>query len=224
MPRPPEIYVFDAFGTLFDVHAAVRQNAEAIGEKATWLSELWRAKQLEYTWFYAGRGTYMPFRGITRDSLLYALDALQLTHDLALPLLESYQRLEPFPEVAECLRTLKARGARLAILSNADPDMLDDLIEAAQFRDFIEYLITVAVAGTFKPAPNVYALAVEVFAMPASDMTFVSSNRWDVAGAKASGFQTVWVNRGGTPDEYLDYAADQIFKDIVPLTHSRKRV
>ena len=148
---------------------------------------------------------------------MFALDTVSLSRDFAPRLLEAYQHLEPFPEVASCLRTLKVRGARLAILSNADTDMLDDLADAAKFRDQLEFLISVRVAGTFKPAPAVYELATEVFGVPAGEMTFVSSNRWDAAGAKASGFQTVWVNRTGAPVEYPELQADRVLRDLSEL-------
>ena len=103
---PSEIFVFDALGTLFDLRSAVRRHTGAIGIDAARLSEIWRAKQLEYTWFHAARGTHVPFRNLTRDSLIYALDLLKVSHDHAPQLLEGYQSLEAFPEVAECLTSL----------------------------------------------------------------------------------------------------------------------
>lgn len=220
-PSSP-VFIFDAFGTLFDVHAVAREHAAAIGPEAERLSGIWRSKQLEYTWIYARADRSGPlvvpgFREITRASLMYALSLCGLDAALAPRLLESYQRLPPFPEVRDTLTQLKARGARLAILSNADPDQLDDLVSNAGFDGVFEHSISVAAAGSFKPDPRVYALGPEVFGRPANEMMFVSSNRWDIAGAKAFGYAATWVNRLGLPDEYSDLSAGRVLTDLAGL-------
>lgn len=210
---PSPIFVFDAFGTLFDVHSATRAHAAVLGPNAQRFSDVWRAKQLEYTWIYAGIGgsARVPdFRTITERSLVYALAATGLAASLAPQLLESYRWLAAFPEVSDSLKTAKARGARLAILSNADPDMLDELVAHAGMRGLFDHLLSVRAAGTYKPAPAVYRLATDAFACVPSDINFVSSNRWDCAGAKAFGFKTLWVNRAGAPAEYGELAADRV--------------
>ena len=219
MSVPSPIYVFDAFGTLFDVHSAAREHAAVLGDKAARVSEIWRAKQLEYTWIYAridqSRGFVMPpFREVTRLSVHYALAVCGLEASLAPQLLESYQRLAPFAEVPATLRRLKDGGAKLAILSNADTDMLDDLVVNASLDGVFDNLISARAAGTFKPSPSVYALATEVYNCEPAAITFLSSNRWDVAGAKAFGFKTIWINRSGLPDEYPDLPADQTLPDL----------
>ena len=210
-------YVFDAFGTLFDVHSAAREHAVALGPVWTRLSEIWRAKQLEYTWIHAGLGRHMPFRDVTRQALHYALAVCGLDAEVAPRLLETYQRLQAYPEVPEVLHQLKASGAKLAILSNGDMDMLEDIVLNAGLNGLFDAVISVVVAGTFKPAPRVYALATEVYGVSPGDITFLSSNRWDIAGAKAFGFKAIWVNRSGAPDEYPDLAADQIISSLLPL-------
>ena len=210
-------YVFDAFGTLFDVHSAAREHADAIGPAWTRLSEIWRAKQLEYTWIHAGMDRHIPFRDVTRQGLLYALAVCGLDESIAPRLLETYQRLQAYPEVPEVLHHLKSNGAKLAILSNGDMDMLDDIVKNAGLEGLFDALISVRVAGTFKPVPRVYALATEVFGVKPGDITFLSSNRWDIAGGKAFGFKAIWVNRTGAPDEYPDLAADQIVSSLAPL-------
>ncbi len=210
-------YVFDAFGTLFDVHSAAREHADAIGPAWTRLSEIWRAKQLEYTWIHAGMDRHIPFRDVTRQGLLYALAVCGLDASIAPRLLETYQRLQAYPEVPEVLHHLKSNGAKLAILSNGDMDMLDDIVKNAGLEGLFDALISVRVAGTFKPVPRVYALATEVFGVKPGDITFLSSNRWDIAGGKAFGFKAIWVNRTGAPDEYPDLAADQIVSSLAPL-------
>ncbi len=153
-----EHFVFDAFGTLFDVHSVAREHAGVLGPNWPRLSEVWRNKQLEYTWIHAGLDQHIPFREITRQSLIYALRVTGLDETIAPRLLESYQRLAAFPEVETVLRSLKARGAKLAILSNGDMDMLDDIVENANLVGVFDAVITVRVAGTFKPVPRVYAL------------------------------------------------------------------
>jgi 2-haloacid dehalogenase len=219
MASPSPIFVFDAFGTLFDVHSAARENVALLGDKADRVSQIWRAKQLEYTWIYArvdrSRGFVMsPFREVTLQSLHYALKICGLDVSLAPPILGSYQALAPFTEVPAALRRLKAGGAQLAILSNADTDMLDDLVLNASLDGVFDYLISARGAGTFKPSPPVYALATEVYKCEPAAITFLSSNSWDIAGAKAFGFKTIWVNRSGLPDEYSDLAADQTVADL----------
>ncbi len=217
----PEHFVFDAFGTLFDVHSVAREHAAALGPNWLRLSEIWRNKQLEYTWIHAGLNEHIPFREITRQSLQYALRIMSLDQGIAPRLLESYQRLAVFPEVHSVLRALKARGAKLAILSNGDMDMLDDIVENANLAGVFDAVISARVAGTFKPVPKVYALATDVFKVKPEAITFLSSNRWDIAGAASFGFQTIWVNRAGNPDEYPHLPAGKTVRDLAPLIEAQ---
>lgn len=219
MVKASGYYVFDAFGTLFDVHSATREHAGKIGPAWTRLSEIWRAKQLEYTWIHAGLGDHIPFRVLTRQGLQYALSVCGLDAALAPQLLETYERLQAYPEVPEVLHQLKSNGAKLAILSNGDMDMLDDIVLNAGLKGLFDAVISVRVAGTFKPVPRVYALATEVFGVQPEDITFLSSNRWDIAGAKAFGFRCIWVNRSGAPDEYPDLSPDQIVSSLSPIAN-----
>lgn len=217
MPENGDIYVFDAFGTLFDVHSAARKHAPVIGGSWPRLSEVWRNKQLEYSWIHAGLGTHMRFEEATRQALLYALDVCGLSADLARDILPSYRALDPFAEVGEVLSALKTRGARLAILSNGDADVLSDLVEHAKLDGLFDSVISVATAGTFKPSLRVYAQACDAFDAEPGDITFLSSNRWDIAGASAFGFSPVWVNRANAPDEYFDLPPDRIIGDLRAL-------
>lgn len=214
MPEPAGIYVFDAFGTLFDVHSAARKHAARIGDAWPRVSEVWRNKQLEYSWIYAGLGAHMRFEDATREALQYALSVCGLDQALAEEILPSYRALAAYEEVAQVLPALKTHGARLAILSNGDPDVLSDLVEHAQLDGLFEAVISVATAGTFKPNARVYAQACTAFDAEPSDIVFVSSNRWDVAGASAFGFVPVWVNRAGLPDEYLALPAQRTIRDL----------
>jgi 2-haloacid dehalogenase len=125
--------------------------------------------------------------------------------------------MDPYPEVAGVLSALKARGARVAILSNGDPDMLEDAVRTANLAQSVEAVLSVSAAGTFKPAPEVYGLATRRFGCTAADISFQSSNRWDIAGAKAFGFRCVWINRMGAADEYPDLGPDRVVGDLTGL-------
>jgi 2-haloacid dehalogenase len=210
--------VFDAYGTLLDVHSAVRRHADAIGAHAERLSELWRTKQLEYTWIHAARGGRATFRELTEEALDYAAARTGgLGSARRADLLAAYERLSPYREVQTVLSALKSKGHPLAILSNGDPDQLATAVTAAGIDRLLDAVISIAEAGPFKPHPSVYALATTRFAATPAEVMFVSSNRWDVAGAKSFGFTTVWVNRGGLPDEYPGLPADRVLADLNPL-------
>ncbi len=216
-----QVLVFDAYGTLFDVHAPVAALAAEIGPDARELSQLWRTKQLEYTWIHASTGRYRSFRQLTSESLAYAIDRIGgVSPDIRERLLEAYRTLAAYPEVAEVMAALKSRGARLGILSNGDPDMLDDAVAAAGLSGVFDAVISVAAANTYKPDRKVYALATEAFGVEPSAVSFQSSNRWDIAGAKAFGFQTMWINRSALPDEYPDLPPDTVAADLRALLDS----
>ncbi|MGD9785585.1 MAG: haloacid dehalogenase type II [Hyphomicrobiaceae bacterium] len=206
------IYVFDAYGTLLDVNSAAARLADGIGPQWQQLSDIWRTKQLEYTWVHAASEQPATFWELTERSLDYALAALRLdiADETRAALLDLYRELDPYPEVGRVLAALKAQGARLAILSNGDPDLLERVIDSAGLDGVFDYVLSVAEARTFKPVPAVYRLAVEAFDAPPGDITFLSSNRWDIAGACAFGFRTVWINRAGRPDEYPGLPPERI--------------
>jgi 2-haloacid dehalogenase len=211
-------FVFDAYGTLFDVHSAAARHKETIGPSWDRLSQLWRTKHLEYTWIHALTGRHTTFWQLAERSLDYAIAAVGgLPTGLKERLLAAYRTLSAYPEVPEVLTALKQKGAKLAILTNGDPDMIDDAVASAGLTGLFDALITVHEAGVFKPDRRVYALASDRFGVQPGQISFQSSNRWDVAGAKAFGFHSVWINRGGAPDEYPDMPADQIIRDLRPL-------
>jgi 2-haloacid dehalogenase len=214
-------FVFDAYGTLFDVHSATARYQDAIGPNWDRLSQLWRSKHLEYTWIYALTGRHTTFWQLAEQSLDYAIAAVGgAPPGLKEKLLAAYRSLSAYPEVLEVLSALKQKGATLAILTNGDRDMIEDAVASAGLAGLFEALITVHEAGVFKPDRRVYALASKRFGVPLGQISFQSSNRWDVAGAKAFGFHSVWINRGGAPDEYPDMPADKIIPDLRPLVAS----
>ncbi|HXH03369.1 MAG TPA: haloacid dehalogenase type II [Candidatus Competibacteraceae bacterium] len=196
--------VFDAYGTLFDVHSAVACHRDRLGERADALSALWRQKQLEYTWLRSLMGRHADFRQVTAEALDYACDHFgvadaALQHDL----LAAYERLDAYPEVADTLRRLRAAGLPCAILSNGSPDLLAAAVAATGLAGLLDALLSVEAVGVYKPDPRVYRLAVERLGVEASAIAFQSSNGWDIAGAAAFGFQAVWINRAGQRRERL---------------------
>lgn len=196
-------FVFDAYGTLFDVHAAVARNAARVGPAAARLSEIWRTKQLEYSWVLSLVGRYEPFWTLTERALDHALARVpSVDPAVRESLLGAYRRLDPYPEAAGVLARLREGGARTAILSNGDPAMLDAAVSSAGLGGLLDAVLSVEAAGVFKTAPEAYALVERALGIGADGITFVSSNRWDVAGAAAFGFRCLWVNRAGLPDEY----------------------
>jgi 2-haloacid dehalogenase len=213
------LYVFDAYGTLFDVHAAAERQKDSIGPKWKELSQLWRAKHLEYTWVYSLTGKQAMFWMLAQRSLDYAITQVGggISTDVRKRLLEAYRIMDPYPEVRDVLTALKARDDRLVILSNGDADMLTDAVRGARLEGMFEAVISVVSAGIFKPSPKVYQLITGRFGGAPAEVSFQSSNRWDIAGAKANGFRCVWVNRTGAPDEYPDLPPDRAVRDLRAL-------
>lgn len=199
------VYAFDAYGTLFDVHAAVRRHAAFMGPDAERFSALWRQKQLEYSWNRSLSGRYRDFWALTEDALDYVFAKLPSAPvSLREHLLDAYRELDVYPEVIDILSRLKAAGAEIVILSNGTRAMLDIAVRAARIGELLDDVISVDPLGHYKPLPDVYELVTTRFRVFPDRVSFQSSNRWDVAGATAFGFRTVWINRGGEPDEYID--------------------
>jgi 2-haloacid dehalogenase len=211
--------VFDAYGTLFDVHSVIALCEELWPGKGASLSQLWRAKQLEYTWQRSLMRRYEDFGKVTSASLRYACAALGLTldEDRRRRLTEAYLRLATFPEVRIALAELKRMKLRLAILSNGSPAMLRPVVANAGLRDLVGTVISVDRRKTYKPAPEVYRLAVGRLGVPKTAIGFVSSNCWDACGAKSFGFPVFWINRAGAPVDELGAAPDYIIKSLDDL-------
>lgn len=212
------VFVFDAYGTLFDVHSAAARAKDEIGPAWERLSETWRTKQLEYTWVHAAAGRHATFAELTGQSLDYALARFGgVPAGVRARLLAAYRELDAYPDVKPVLQALAARGARLAILSNGDPDMLAAAVGAAGLEGLLTTVISVAEVGIYKPSMKVYAHCCERLATAPAAVSFQSSNRWDIAGAKAFGLRTVWINRAGLPDEYPAMPADIVAADLSVL-------
>jgi 2-haloacid dehalogenase len=199
-----ELCVFDAYGTLFDFNSAVARHHAVVGPSADALADLWRSKQIQYTWLRNGMGTYAKFWQVTGEALDHCLAAYGITDaGLRGMLLSAYLALDPFPEVPAMLDALKRAGMRLAILSNGNPEMLDPMVAASKLADRFEAVLSVDAAKVFKPDARVYRLVEARCGVNPDKVCFLSSNCWDAHGAAHFGFRTVWVNRAGAPDDNL---------------------
>jgi 2-haloacid dehalogenase len=211
-------YVFDAYGTLFDVHAAIARHRAAAGAEAARFSEIWRAKQLEYAWTLTLAGRYADFWTLTERALDHAFARVpSVPRTLRAQLLDAYLTLDAFADARAALTGLKALDVPTAILSNGTPRMLAAAVEAAGIGSLLDAVLSVDAIGMYKPRPEVYGLVTERFAVTPAEIVFISSNRWDVMGAAAFGFRTLWVNRAGVPDEYPDHVPTRQVRDLAGL-------
>jgi 2-haloacid dehalogenase len=213
----PQIHalVFDAYGTLYDVHS-VSARAEALfpGHGAA-LSQLWRTKQLEYSWLRSLMGTYADFNRVTLEALRYAVAVLKLDagEEAIAALITQYVHLSPFPEVAGALRQLKP-GRKLAILSNGAPDTLNALVQNSGLAPLFDAVLSVDSIGIYKPDMRIYRLAEETLGVARENIGFVSSNCWDAVGAGTYGFNVFWINRLGAPVDLHGHAPEHIVSSL----------
>ena len=197
--------VFDAYGTLFNVHGPVSKLAAEIGPKADELSKIWRQKQLEYSWLRSLMGVHADFWKVTGDALDYALAACGIEDPgLKDELMVFYLKLDAYPDAAETLAAVRAKGKRTAILSNGSPSMLDSAVRAAGLEKLIEVVLSVEDVGIYKPSRRVYRHAQHKLGFAdALSICFVSANSWDSHGAAQFGFQVVHLNSSAAPNEHL---------------------
>jgi 2-haloacid dehalogenase len=220
MKQKIKALVFDAYGTLFDVHSVVTLLEELFPGRGQEVSRVWRTKQLEYTWLLSLMGRYEDFWEVTVRSLAFACRALPLDCPPArqAQLMNAYLRLEAFPEVPDALKRLTAYP--LAILSNGSPRMLAGVVESAGLKGTFAQVLSVDEVKIYKPSPRVYALASQRLGLEPGAIGFVSANSWDIQGAGAFGFRTVWLNRGDQPGDELGFPPDITvpqLTDLVPI-------
>ncbi len=211
--------VFDAYGTLFDVHAPVQKLAQEIGEKADALSKLWRQKQLEYSWLRSLMGVHADFWHVTGDALDYAL-AFHGIDDPGLKdeLMVLYLKLDAYPDAKAALETLKSRNMRLGILSNGSPSMLEAAVRSAGLEKLLDQVLSVEDVGIYKPSRRVYRLAMQKFTLQdAPSICFVSANTWDAQAAAQFGFQVVRIDRFGLPNDKIPGKPAAIVKSLSEL-------
>jgi len=210
--------VFDAYGTLFDVNSAAAQEKGALGDKWQPLAELWRTKQLQYTWLRGLMGRHADFWQVTGDALDYAMASLGLD-DAALRerLMGLYLTLKAYPEVKDTLQQLRAGGYKLAILSNGAPKMLASAVANSGIAELLDAVLSVEDVKVYKPHPSVYELATRRLGLERAQICFLSSNSWDAHAARAYGFHVLWCNRFGQARERIPEQPDGEIKTLGEL-------
>lgn len=211
--------VFDAYGTLFNVHAPVASMADRIGPQADAVSKLWRLKQLEYTWLRSLMRAHAPFWQVTGEALDYALSVHGIDdkslHD---DLMQLYLHLAAYPDAVSCLQSLKTSGFVTAILSNGSPEMLSAAVSSSGLKDHLDHVLSIEDVGIYKPDPQVYQLAVDRTGVgDASEICFVSANTWDAQAAKSFGFQVARINRFSLPDDNIPGRPDMLLDSLEDL-------
>jgi len=213
-----EACVFDAYGTLFDVNSAARAEQGVLGEKWQPLAELWRAKQLQYTWLRSLEGRHADFWQVTGEALDFALSTLRLENpELRDRLMNLYLSLQAYPEVVETMKRLKVAGMKLAILSNGAPAMLAAAVANAGIADLLDAVLSVEEVKIYKPHPSVYGLACKRLNVSAAQVCFLSSNGWDAYAAKSFGFHVLWCNRFGQTAERIPETPDAQITTLAEL-------
>lgn len=209
------VAVFDAYGTLFDVHSAVARHAGDLGAQAESLSELWRTKQLEYSWVHGLMGRYVSFWDLTERALDFALaQHPEIDQAFRETLLDAYRDLDAYDEVPGVLDRFRERGIETALFSNGNAAMLERAVASAGLGARLDAVLSVDPVRTFKTAPAAYRMVLDHLGTARDDVLFFSSNRWDIAGATAFSFDAVWVNRKGQPDEYPDQPPRAVVKSL----------
>ena len=212
-------FVFDAYGTLFDVFSISALCEQLFPGHGKDLSQMWRRKQLEYSWLRSLMGRYRDFWGLTEDALVYSANSLKVDLPAAAraQLMESYLHLAAFPDVKPGLNDLKQAGLRLAILSNGEPKMVAAAVESARLGDLIDDIFSVDSVKIFKPSPRVYDLLSSGLKLEKDEIGFVSSNNWDVNGAGSAGLHTFWLRRSMETPEELGYPAARSISALTEL-------
>jgi 2-haloacid dehalogenase len=187
--------VFDAYGTLYDIQSVAAVTEEAFPGYGEIITQIWRIKQLEYTWLRSLMRRYQDFSAITRDSLAYTLRVLGLEHDSGVfeRIMDKYLHLDLYPDAMPALAAMRDR--KLAILSNGSSGMLDTLVHNSGLDRVLDATISIDSKKIFKPAPEAYSLIEAVLSVPPAEVLFISSNPWDVCGAKAFGLNVAWIER-----------------------------
>ena len=205
--------VFDAYGTLYDIQSVAAVTEEAFPGYGELITQVWRIKQLEYTWLRSLMRRYQDFSAVTRDALAYTLRVLGLKHDAASfeRIMDKYLHLDLYPDAQATLAALQ--GRKLAILSNGSPDMLNTLV--ANSGLMLDATISIDSQKIFKPAPQAYSLIESVLGVPPAEVLFVSSNPWDACGARAFGLNVAWIERVTPEAMALACAKSDL---IAPLT------
>jgi len=201
----PKAIVFDAYGTLFDVNSAAEKCKEKIGNNWEAFANFWRTTQLEYTWLRSLMKRHKDFWKITEESLDKSMAIFNIEGNMRNELLKLYKILSPYPEVKEVLKILKRKNFKIAILSNGTPALLNELVLNNDLKDLFDDLFSIEEVKIYKPDSRVYDLPVKKYKINANEITFLSSNTWDVSGGGNYGYNAIWVNRNKSHFDNLDY-------------------
>lgn len=211
--------LFDAYGTLFDVHSPAALIASDIGPDAAAISDLWRTKQLQYTWLRSLMQAHAPFDKVTEDALDYALAQYGVSSpDIRKRLLQLYLTLDAYPDAPDALKRLKSAGIVTGILSNGSPSMLSSAVSSAYLGALLDHVLSIESVGVYKPDPRVYRLGAETLGYAPEEIGFVSANGWDAAGAAHFGFQVIHLNRFDQPNERLPSGPALVLKSLEDAT------
>lgn len=217
MKNSIKAFIFDVYGTLFDVHSLKKVCNDLYPEKGEEISQSWREKQIEYFFLRQLMGNYEPFLKITKDALKYAIQEHheELNTQNEKQLLEAYLQLSPYPEVQGVLKQLEHK--QLVVFSNGSHDMLDPLIQNSGLSNLFDYTISIDEVKQYKPTLASYRHALDTLGLKREEVLFMSSNGWDISGAKNFGFHTAWINRNNLPIEELNLVPDNIYSDLTGI-------
>ena len=200
-----KVCAFDAYGTCFDINSAAKKLAPKIGDNWLSFSTTWRTVQLEYTWLRSLMKKHVDFWRVTEDSLDYAMDMHNIDISFRKELLQLYKKLNPYPELVQCLKDLKQKKIKTCILSNGSPKLLNELIVNAEVQNLFDDIISIEEVGIYKPDPKVYELVIKKYSCKPNEVCFMSSNAWDIVGGGYYGYQSVWVDRFKKKFDRLGY-------------------
>tara|TARA_B100001029_G_scaffold176954_1_gene180734 strand:- start:657 stop:1319 length:663 start_codon:yes stop_codon:yes gene_type:complete len=209
--------VFDAYGTLFDVNSAAEKCKNKIGDKWENFANYWRTTQLEYTWLRSLMKRHKDFWQITEDSLDKSMLTFEIDKSMKSELLKLYKELSPFPEVKNVLEEFKNKSIKIAILSNGTPDLLNHLVKSSNLENLFDDIFSIEEVKIYKPDPKVYDIPVKKYKIKKQEITFLSSNTWDVCGGGNYGYNAIWVNRGNNIFDNLDYKLNNEVNNLKEL-------
>ena len=206
--------IFDAYGTLFDVNSAAEKCKDKIGDKWEGFANYWRTTQLEYTWLRSLMKRHKNFWQITEDSLDKSMNAFNIDKSMRNELLDLYKTLNTFPEVRNVLNKLKEKNYKLAILSNATPSLLNELVKSNNIENIFDDIFSIEDVGVYKPDSRVYDIPTKKYQLQKNEVAFLSANTWDVSGGGNYGYHAIWVNRNNNIFDNLDYKAKNEVKNL----------
>ena len=209
--------VFDAYGTLFDVNSAASKCKEKLGNRWENFANAWRTTQLEYTWLRSMMKKHENFWKITEDSIDHTMETFKIKKGMRNELLNLYKELSPYPEVKECLESLKNKKIKIAILSNGTPDLLRGLVESNNIQNYFNDIMSIESVGVYKPDSRVYEMPIKKYDCEPKNICFMSSNTWDVSGGGVFGYNAVWVNRFNKVFDKLSYEPKHIINNLEEL-------